>query len=132
MTGHRPERLAEEIREQVARILAEEVKDPRVGFVTVTRVELARDLRHARVFVGLRPGDDAARTMRALAQAAPFVRRQLGQRVRMRFTPEVVFNHDRGLDHADRVAQLLEESRREALAQAPATPAGPTPEEPEE
>lgn len=113
MTGHRAERLAEEIREETARILASEVKDPRVGFVTVTRVELAADYRHARVFVGLRPGDDRKRTMGALLRATGFVRRLLGQRLRLRFTPELVFAYDSGLDHADRVAQLLADVRRE-------------------
>jgi ribosome-binding factor A len=107
----RRERLAEEVREEVARILGEEVKDPRVGFVTVTRVELTPDLRLARVFVGVL-GDAGARqaTMRALLQAAGFVRRALGRRLAVRFTPEVQFVYDKGLDAADRVARLLRET----------------------
>ena len=73
--GRRPERLAEEIREEVARMIASELKDPRIGFVTVTRVELAHDLRYARVHVGVL-GDEGARekSLTALRSAAGFVR----------------------------------------------------------
>ena len=112
MSGHRNQRVAEEIREEVARIIAGELKDPRIGFVTVTRVALTADLRTARVFVGIL-GDDKARdgTLTGLRQAAGFMRRLLGQRIRMRHTPELAFQYDAGLDATDRVARLLEQTR---------------------
>ena len=117
--GRRSERLAEEIREQVARMIASELKDPRLGFVTVTRVELAHDLGHARVHVGVL-GDEAERrkSLAALQQASGFVRRELGRRLRIRHTPEVEFRYDKGIDATDRVARLLEAERlrSEALA----------------
>lgn len=121
MSGRRNERLAEEIREETARIIAGGLNDPRIGFVTVTRAELTADLRHAKVFVGVL-GDAAQRdkTLAGLKQAAGFIRRELGRRIRVRYTPEVVFQYDSGLDATDRVAQLIEETR--------ATP----PEEPED
>ena len=108
----RTERLGEEIREGVAEILAGGLKDPRIGFVTVTRVSLTADLRTARVHVGVL-GDVAQRdkTMAGLHQAAGFVRRELGRRLRVRHTPELLFEYDSGLDATDRVARLLEESR---------------------
>ena len=111
--GRRAERLAEEIREQVARMIGSELKDPRIGFVTVTRVELAHDLGLARVHVGVL-GDEAERkkTLLALQQASGFVRRQLGRRLRIRHTPEIEFRYDKGLDATDRVARLLEEERQ--------------------
>ena len=111
--GRRAERLAEEIREQVARMIASDLKDPRLGFVTVTRVELAHDLGHARVHVGVL-GSEAERekSMQALRQASGFVRRELGKRLRIRHTPEVDFRYDKGLDATDRVARLLQEERR--------------------
>jgi ribosome-binding factor A len=105
----RMERLEEEIREEVARIVGSELKDPRVGFVTVTRVSLTADLRSARVHVGVLGGaGERERTLAGLRQAAGFVRRELGRRLRVRHTPEVVFHYDEGLDATDRVAHLLD------------------------
>lgn len=105
------ERLAEEIREGVAEIIGRGLKDPRVGFVTVTRVELSSDLRHARVHVGVL-GSDSQRTesLGALDRATGFVRRELGRRLRLRLVPELSFRYDRGLDASDRVATLLKEN----------------------
>jgi ribosome-binding factor A len=115
--GRRAERLAEEIREQVARMIATDLKDPRLGFVTVTRVELAHDLGHARIHVGVL-GSEAERekSLAVLRQASGFVRRELGKRLRIRHTPEVDFRYDKGLDATDRVARLLDEERRRASA----------------
>lgn len=107
----RAERVAEEIREEVARILAREIKDPRIGFVTVTRAQITPDLRNARVFVGVL-GDEAQRrkTLQGLDQATGYVRRAVGRRLRLRFTPELTFAYDEGLDATARVAQLLDEA----------------------
>jgi len=115
--GRRAERLAEEIREQVARMIASDLKDPRIGFVTVTRVELAHDLGHVRVHVGVLGGEaERRKTLAALQQASGFVRRELGKRLRIRHTPEIDFRYDKGLDATDRVAQLLEAERQRAEA----------------
>jgi len=110
VTGRRPERLAGEVREEIARMIAFELKDPRLGFVTVTRVELAHDLRYARVHVGVL-GSEAERekTLTALRSAAGFIRRELGRRLRIHHSPEVDFRYDKGIDATDRVARLLAE-----------------------
>jgi ribosome-binding factor A len=105
----RANRLAGEIRDEVARMMASDLKDPRVGFVTVTRVDLTDDLRYARVYVGVLGEDDKGPTMEALRSAAGFVRREIGRRLRVRFSPEIDFRYDRGLDATDRVAQALAE-----------------------
>ena len=111
MSGRRNERLAGEVREEVARILAQ-LKDPRIGFVTVTRVELTPDLRTAHVHVGILGGPpDREKTLAGLRKAAGFVRRELGRRIHVRHTPEVAFHYDEGLDATDRVAKLLDEVR---------------------
>jgi ribosome-binding factor A len=117
--SRRTERLGEEIREEVAGILASGLKDPRVGFVTVTRVEVTDDLHHARVYVGVL-GDRKQRdaTMQGLGQAAGWVRRELGRRIRVRYTPEVVFQYDEGLAATERVARLLEEAQPAGAAEA--------------
>jgi ribosome-binding factor A len=106
----RSERLAEEIREEVARMIASELKDPRLGFVTVTRVELAHDLGYVKVHVGVL-GSEAERekSLVALRSAAGFIRRELGRRLRVHHTPEIDFRYDKGLDATDRVARLLQE-----------------------
>lgn len=131
--GRRAERLAEEIREQVARMIASDLKDPRLGFVTVTRVELAHDLGHARVHVGVLGGEaERRKSLAALEQASGFVRRELGRRLRIRHTPEIDFRYDKGLDATDRVARLLEAERQrsEAAAGPGGEEAGPGPASP--
>lgn len=108
--GRRAERLAEEIREEVARIIASELKDPRLGFVTITRVEVTHDLGLARVLVGVLGDErDRQRSMDALRGAAGFVRREIGRRMRIRVVPEIEFRYDKGIEATDRVARLLQE-----------------------
>jgi ribosome-binding factor A len=107
--GSRPERVAEEFRE----ILAEEIprlKDPRVGFVTVTHVEVSADLRKATVFYTVLGQDrDQRRTRAGLESARVHLRAVLGHQVRMKFTPELEFQEDLGLAQVERVHQLLKE-----------------------
>jgi ribosome-binding factor A len=113
--SRRTERLGEEIREEVAQLIVGELKDPRIGFVTVTRVEVTPDLRTARVYVGVL-GTEKQRqaSLTGLRQATGFLRRALGQSLRLRYTPELVFTYDEGLEASDRVAQLLAEISRPA------------------
>lgn len=112
MSGHRRARVAEEIREQIAAVIARELKDPRIGFVTVTRVEVSADLAYAKAFVSVL-GDSKQRadSLSGLKQATGFVRRELGRRMRMRVLPELQFVYDKGVDATDRVARLLEQVR---------------------
>lgn len=135
MMGRRPERLAEGIREEVARIVASELKDPRLGFVTITRVEVTHDLGHARVLVGVL-GDAAERerSLAALHSATGFVRREIGRRMRIRIVPEIEFRYDKGIEATDRVARLLQEPAVGVDAVAPdaAVDGGALPEEDEE
>jgi ribosome-binding factor A len=113
--GRRPQRLGEAIREEVAQMVALELKDPRLGLVTVTRVEVSPDLGHARVHVGIL-GSEAERkkSLEALRSAAGFVRRELAQRLGIRQVPEVDFRFDKGLEATERVARLLEEDKAAA------------------
>jgi ribosome-binding factor A len=103
----RPERVAEEFRE----ILAEEIprlKDPRVGFVTVTRVEVGGDLRKATIYyTALGEDRDQRRTQAGLRSATPRLRAILGHQVRLKFTPELEFREDVGLPAVERVNELL-------------------------
>lgn len=123
--GRRPERLGEAIREEVAQMVAMELKDPRIGLVTVTRVEVSHDLGHARVHVGILGGEvERKQTLQALRGASGFVRRELAQRLGIRQVPEVDFRYDKGLEATERVARLLEEDK--AVSAAGAAPASGT------
>jgi len=93
--GSRPERVADQIRGELAMLLAREVHDPGIGFITLTRVQISPDLQMARVYYTAL-GDDKARTAtaQALERAAPFLRRQIGSRLRLRRTPDLKFVYD--------------------------------------
>lgn len=106
--GARPERVGEEIRQELASLLAREVHDPGIGFVTLTHVKVSPDLQLARVFYTIL-GDERAKrdTQRALERATPFLRRHIGARVRLRRVPEIRFEFDRGVEHQDRVERIL-------------------------
>ena len=108
MTGHRSVRLADAIREILARLLLLEVRDPRIGFVTLTGVELSPDRKHARVFVSML-GEEAARKdgLHALNHAAPFFRRALAKEGRLRFTPALRFVEDTAAERGMRVEAAL-------------------------
>jgi len=101
-------RLAEQVREEVEEIVAGELKDPRIGLVTVTNVVLSGDLHHARVLVSV-SGDDAERkkTLAGLASSAGYVGHEVGRRLQMRRALEVVFAPDPGADAEQKVEELL-------------------------
>jgi ribosome-binding factor A len=113
--NRRPDRVAEAIREEVATFIAEGVKDPRVrGMVTVTGVDVTRDLRHAKVFVSVL-GEEAARadTMAGLAGIAAHLRGHIGRALRLRAAPELTFKYDQSVTNAARIETLLEQVRQE-------------------
>ena len=110
MSASRTERLSEQIKAEASHVLARDVHDPGVGFVTITRVRVSPDLQIARIYyTGL--GDAAAlrATEKALERVTPFVRRQLAQRLRLRRVPEIAFAFDKSVAHQARVEELLQE-----------------------
>jgi ribosome-binding factor A len=110
--GSRPDRVADQIRSEVASMLARDVHDPGIGFVTITRVQVTPDLQHARIhYTAL--GDDKARTntAKALGRASVFLRRQIGSRLRLRRVPELEFLYDESIAGQDRIEQLLNNIR---------------------
>ena len=110
----RPEQVAETLRQVITDGLAREVRDPRIGFVTVTAVLVTPDLSHARVMVSL-PGEDAdkLRALEGLQSAARFLRSRAARALSTRIVPELHFELDKGLEHAARINELLEGLRRE-------------------
>lgn len=109
-TNRRVARVAELIRREVSQMLLSGIKDDRVGagMVSVTDVNVSGDLQHAKIFVSIYGSDEAkAETMAGLKSATGFVRSELGQRIRLRRTPEVLFLEDHSLERGDRVLNLL-------------------------
>jgi ribosome-binding factor A len=112
--GSRPDRVADQIRGELGQLLARDVHDPGIGFVTITRVQVTPDLQQARVFYTAlgRSGDDAAarrNSGRALERATPFLRRQIGSRLRLKRVPELIFVYDESIAGQDRIEQLINE-----------------------
>jgi len=108
--GSRPDRVADQLRGELATLLARDVHDPGIGFVTLTRVQVSPDLQIARVFYTAL-GDDKTRaaSRKALERAAPFLRRQIGARLRLKRTPELTFIYDDSIAGQDRIEQILNE-----------------------
>lgn len=108
--SQRTDRLDSQIRQELMELLQREMKDPRVGFATITRVETARDLGTARVWVSILGSEDERKaTLTALTDAAPWLRRQLGSRLTVRHVPQLVIRHDDSIEAGDRVLRLLRE-----------------------
>lgn len=114
--GSRPSRVADQIRSELANLFARDVHDPGIGFVTLTRVSISPDLQQARVFF-TSLGDVKARTAsgKALERAAPFLRRQIGKRLRLRRVPELRFTYDESIEGQDRIEQILNDIRAQPL-----------------
>ena len=113
MQGKRLDRVNQLIKEEVSMLLQRELKDPRLGFVTVTEVETTKDLRQAKVFVSVLGGDEQWKaSMTALTSARGFVRNWLRQHLDLRVTPELVFRPDRSMEHAARIQALLKDLPR--------------------
>ncbi|MFL5449685.1 MAG: 30S ribosome-binding factor RbfA [Gemmatimonadales bacterium] len=113
-SSRRPEQMAETLRQVITEALTREVRDPRVGFVTVTGVLVTNDLSHARVMVSV-PGEDTekARALEGLQSAAGFLRSRAARALTTRTVPELHFELDRGLEHAARINELLNTIRQE-------------------
>jgi ribosome-binding factor A len=105
----RPDRVGEAVREEVAAFIARDAKDPRItGLVTVTAVEMTRDLRHASVFVSIMGSDEQrAATLEGLASTAAHLRSRVGRALRLQFAPEIVFKFDESVARAARIEHLL-------------------------
>jgi ribosome-binding factor A len=107
-TYKRAERVSDQIKREIADILMRKIKDPRIGFVTVTDVEIADDLRNAKVFVSVLGGDRSA-TLNGLESASAFIRQELGHRVRLKFIPEILFRYDDSSERGAHIMELLHE-----------------------
>jgi len=94
------------MKREIADILMRKIKDPRIGFVTVTGVDVAQDLKNAKVFVSVY-GGDKEESLKGLKSATPFIRSELGKRIRMRCIPEILFRYDGTVEQGAHIMELL-------------------------
>jgi len=114
MEGKRSERVADLIRKEISEMLAKTIKDPRIGFVTITRVMVTEDCRSAKVYysvVGTFAEKD--RSMEGLNSAKGYIRRELGHRMKLKYTPEIVFQFDPSIEYAIHMGELIHQLRDE-------------------
>ena len=114
MSGQRERKVAEFLKEEISQIIRREVKDPRIGFVSITDVEVSGDLRHAKVFVSVY-GDETEKeeTMAGLEKATGFIRKLVGDRITTYHTPEIIFRYDDSIEHGVYISNLIKEVREE-------------------
>lgn len=114
MAGHRHGRVQEDIKRELARLIREEIKDPRLGLVSLTSVEVTNDLKQAKVYYSvLGQQGQQTESQNVLKQASGFLRRELARFIKARTVPELVFVFDPSIQRGSRIAQLLEETKRE-------------------
>lgn len=112
--AHRPQRLAEIIKQEISEMLKNELKDPRIGFLTVTGVDVSNGLRHARIYVSvLGKEEEKDESMEAIQRAKGFIRTELGQRIRLRHVPELAFVLDNSLEYSMKIANLIDKAKNQ-------------------
>ena len=114
MSQLRIEKIQELMKQEISQIILRELKDPRIGFVTVTQVEVTGDLREAKVYVSIMGSEEQIKdTWKGLQSSLGFIRREVGQRIRLRCTPELTFHLDKSLDYSAHIQELLMKIKRE-------------------
>lgn len=115
MAQARLKRIAEKIKREIGEIIHDELKDPRIGFVTITKVDLSRDLRFAKIYFSLFGTEKQLRdTQIGLARSRGYIRKLLGQRMKLRYTPEIVFRLDESVEYSMHISEILEKIKKES------------------
>ena len=110
----RVEKVQEFIKQEISKIILTELKDPRVGFATITQVEATGDLRSAKIYVSLMGSDEQkAETWKGLQSSLGYMRSEIGKRIRMRITPELSLHIDESLNYSDHIQELLIKIKQE-------------------
>jgi len=114
MTKQRPERVQEALRQEISRIVQNEVRDSRIGFITITKVVLTKDLRHATVYFSiLGENKDKTLALKGLNSAKGYIKNLIGDRIKLRFMPEIIFRIDESLAYTQEIYDLLERIKSE-------------------
>lgn len=112
--AQRPERVQEAIRQEISKVVQFEMKDPRIGFITITKVDLTKDLRYARVYFSVLGSDKEKNlTLRGLNSAKGYIKGLIADRIKLRFTPEISFRIDESLGHVKHIEDILAKLKKE-------------------
>jgi ribosome-binding factor A len=114
MEGKRSEKVADLIHKEISEMLVKSIKDPRIGFVTITRVAVSEDYRSAKVYFSVAGTvEERERSMEGLMSAKGYVRRELGRRIRLRYTPEIIFKFDPSIEYAVHIGEVIRQLKKE-------------------
>ena len=114
MGTQRPERVQEALRQELSRIVQNDIKDPRLGFLTITKVELTKDLRYAKVYFSvLGESKDKHLALKGLNSAKGYIKGLLSDRIKLRFMPEIAFKIDESLEHTKAIYDILDKLKKE-------------------
>ncbi len=114
MEGKRSEKVADLIQREISQMLAKSIKDPRIGFVTITKVTVSEDFRFAKVYFSVAGTlEERERSIEGLDSAKGYVRKELGRRIRLRYTPEIMFQFDPSIEYAIHMGELIQSIRQE-------------------
>jgi ribosome-binding factor A len=114
MEGKRSEKVADLIHKEISEMLVKTIKDPRIGFVTITRVEASEDCRSAKVYFSVTgTREDRERSMQGLRSAKGYVRKELGRRIRLRYTPEIIFKFDPSIEYAIHIGEVIRHIKKD-------------------
>jgi ribosome-binding factor A len=112
--SHRANRVGEQMKKELSEIIGRKIKDPRIGFVTVTDVQVTGDLQQAKVYISVLGGEEQREnTLKGLAKAKGFIRTEIGHRIRLRKTPEIIFEFDESIDYGNKIETILHEIHKE-------------------
>lgn len=114
MARIRASRVGEQVKKELSHVLQHEMKDPRIGFVTITAVEMNGDLQQAKVYISVLGDEEQKRqTLDGLDKAKGYLRTEVGRRIHLRHTPELMFKFDESIEHGQHISKLLEEVNRD-------------------
>ncbi len=112
--SQRQEKVAQRIKKEVSKIVHDEIRDPRIGFLTITKVELTNDLRFAKIFYGVLGNDEQKqRAKQGLDSALKYIRRLLGERMEIRYTPDISFQFDKSSEYSIHMHEVFEKIKKE-------------------
>ncbi|BFL67987.1 MULTISPECIES: 30S ribosome-binding factor RbfA [Staphylococcus] len=114
MSNMRAERVGEQMKQEIMDIVNNKVKDPRVGFLTITDVELTNDLSHAKVYLTvLGSNKEIDNTFKALEKAKGFIKSELGSRMRLRIIPDLTFEYDKSIEYGNKIERMIQDLHKE-------------------